>query len=84
MPRAYPSQDIEAAHVRHPDVEKNRVKRAGGNELERPRSAIRLDNIEIAPLKKTGENDAIVGDVVDHEKARLQAGRNVAVDRIVR
>ena len=61
-----------------------RVKRVGGNELERPRSAIRLDNVEIAPLKKTGENDAIVDIVVDHEKARLRAGRKLISDRIAR
>ena len=63
---------------------KNRVKKVGGNELERPPSAIRLDDVEIAPLEETGENDAIVGDVVDHEKARLRAGRNVAADKIAR
>jgi hypothetical protein len=35
-------------------------------------------------LKKPGENDAIVDVVVDHEKARLRAGRNAAADEVVR
>jgi hypothetical protein len=42
-----------------------------GNEVERALAPIRLGDLEPSALEASGQNRAVVGDVIDDEKARL-------------
>jgi hypothetical protein len=70
-------QNFEAADVGHHYVEKDHVESPGAEEFERLEATVGFHDIETSALEPASKNGAIVGDIIDNQKARIWTVRRL-------